>query len=150
MERLVRLRDQGALSSEEFIEQKRILLEGQSAELSTVDVRTGFTRSPLRKVSIAALLIGGFMVLYATFIYDTTISPLDASNAYSSVDTTSSLEERARAIDDLNDRIQRTMAGERVINLPRVVEQQRIFSFGALLMILGVMGYLIPLIRQRG
>lgn len=151
LERLVRLRDQGALSSEEFAEQKRILLDGDGAAASApLILSERFSAfSPLQKISAAAFIIGLCAVLYSTFIYDTTISPMDASSAYSAVDVSSSIEDKARAISEVTDQFKRTMAGERIINLPRVEEQRRIFSFGALLMILGAIGFMVPLTRGR-
>jgi len=151
LERLVRLRDQGALSSEEFAEQKRVLLEGDGMDNSAplVAAQRFSAYSPLQRISGAAFMIGLCAVLYSTFVYDTTISPMDASGAYSSVDASSSFEDRARAISDVTDRFKRTMAGERIINLPRVEEQRRIFSFGALLMIVGAIGFVVPLVRGR-
>lgn len=151
LERLVRLRDQGALSTEEFAEQKRILLEtgGVEASAPLIAAQRFSAYSPLQKISAAAFMIGLCAVLYSTFFYDTTISPMDASGAYSSVDASSSFEDRARAISDVADRFERTIAGERIINLPRVEEQRRIFSFGALLMILGAIGFVVPMVRGR-
>lgn len=151
LERLVRLRDQGALSGEEFAEQKRMLLEGDSADASAplVAAQRLSVYSSLQRISAAVFIIGLCAVLYSTFVYDTTISPMDASSAYSSVDEFSSIEDKARAISDVTDRYQRTVAGERIINFPRVEEQRRIFSFGALLMILGAIGFVVPLVRGR-
>lgn len=151
LERLVRLRDQGALSTEEFAEQKQILLEGDGTDSFTplVAGKRLSVYSPLQKISAAVFIIGLCAVLYSTFVYDTTISPMDASSAYSSVDEFSSIEDKARAISDVTDRFKRTIAGERIINLPRVEEQRRIFSFGALLMIIGAIGFVVPLVRGQ-
>lgn len=151
LERLVRLRDQGALSNEEFAEQKQILLQDDvgTGSASFAEPQGFFGYSLIQKISAAAFIIGSGAVLYSTFIYDTTISPMDASRAYSAVDETSSIEDTVRAINEVADRYERTIAGERIINLPRVEEQRRIFSFGALLMILGVLGFVVPLVRER-
>lgn len=91
-------------------------------------------------------MIGLCLVLYSTFVYDTTISPLDAASTYSS-DDSSSIEDTASAISDIVNRYERSIAGERIINLPRVEEQRRIFSFGALLMIVSTIGFVVPLVR---
>lgn len=151
LERLVRLRDQGALSAEEFAEQKRILLQGPNGGIGAFTDKSEMASaySPLQKISAAAFMIGLCSVIYSTFLYDTTISPMDVSSRYSSVDEYSSIQDRARAISDVADRYERTVAGERIINFPRVEEQRRIFSFGALLMILGAIGFAIPILPSR-
>lgn len=151
LERLVRLRDQGALSSGEFAEQKRILFDedGAAASAPLIVSERLSPHSPLQKISAAAFITGLCAVLYSTFIYDATISPMDAPSAYSSIDVSSSIEDKARAISDVNDRLERTMAGERIVNLSRLEEQRQIFSFGALLMILGAIGFVVPLARRR-
>lgn len=149
LERLVRLRDQGALSSEEFAEQKRILIEGNGAAAAVplVAAQRFSAYSLIQKISAAAFIVGLCAVLYSTFVYDTTISPMDSSGTYSSVDEFSSIEDKARAISDVTDRFNRTMAGERIINFPRVEEQRQIFLFGALLMVLGAVGFVVPSVR---
>lgn len=151
LERLVRLRDQGALSGEEFTEQKRVLFESDGADaFAPLNAAQSFhASSPLRKIGAVAFIIGLCTVLYSTFIYDTTISPMDAASPYSLVDETSSIEDRASAISDVTNRFNRTMAGERVVNLSRVEEQHRVLSFGALLMILGAAGIVISLAQKR-
>ena len=123
LEKLVKLRDLGALSDEEFAEQKRILAakwEGSGIE-QVRDFATPPVRSPLRVISVTLLAAGLFAVVYSTFIYDNTISPVEARSAYSSVDESSSLEDKARAIDDISDRFNRTLAGERIINYSSIV-----------------------------
>jgi len=151
LERMVRLRDQGALTSEEFAEQKRVLFEGDGTDASATLYATHhvLAYSKLRKISAAAFIIGLCAVIYSTFVYDTTISPMDASSAYSSVDETSSIEDRAGAVSEITSRFERTIAGERIINVPRVDEQRRIFFFGALLMILGLIGLVVRRARNR-
>lgn len=151
LERLVVLRDQGALTSEEFSEQKRILINpnGADASVSRVASRRFSNYSLLQKISIPAFIIGLCAVMYSTFVYDATISPMDATGAYSSVNDSSSIEDKVLAIRDLRDRVERTMAGERIINHSRVEEQRRMFSFGALLMILGAIGFVVPSVRNR-
>lgn len=151
LERLVQLRDTGALSSEEFAEQKRILLDASCVAPSSPAVTSErlHSYSLVQKIGAAAFVIGLSAVLHSTFFYDTTISPMDASSAYSSVDASSNIEDRARAISDLSDRLERTIAGERIINFPRVETQRRIFSFGALLMVLGAIGVAVPFMHRR-
>jgi len=151
LERLVRLRDQGALSDEEFAEQKRIVFEkdGADASVDPVISRRFSTDQPLQMISAAAFATGLCAVMYSTFVYDTTISPLDSASSFSSGDESRSIQETASAIREITDRYERTMAGERIINLPRVETQQKIFSFGALLMIIGAIGFVVPLARGR-
>lgn len=142
LERLVRLRDQGALSNEEFADQKRVLLEDKGIDSGDVLglAERLFSYSPLRKVSAASFMIGLCAVLYSTFVYDTTIRPVDLRSSHSTAEV---------VIRDVVDRYERTMAGERIINFPRVETQRRIFSFGALLMVLGTIGLVSPLARER-
>lgn len=151
LERLVALRDQGALTLEEFSEQKLILINsnGADASVSRVTSQRFSNYSLLQKISVSAFIIGLCAVLYSTFVYDTTISPLDVKSAYSSVNASSSIKDKVLAIEDLRDRAERAMAGERIINLSRIEEQRRMFSFGALLMILGAIGFVAPSLRNR-
>jgi hypothetical protein len=151
LERLVKLRDQGTLSDAEFAEQKRILFTGCETEEHVAS--TGGSRvsssTRLQKISALSFATGLCAVVYSTFLYDTTISPLDAWSDYSSVTAESSIRDRASAIGEINDRIQRSKSGERIINFPRVETQRRIFSFGALLTLLGAIGLCVPLARRR-
>lgn len=142
LERLVRLRDQGALSNDEFVKQKHILLttsQKDSGAALGVNERF-FALSMLRKVSAIAFAIGLCAVLYSTFVYDITISPLDLESNRSTAEG---------VIREVVDRYERTMAGERIINFPRVEMQRRIFSFGALLMVLGTIGFVAPFGREQ-
>lgn len=151
LERMVRLRDQGVLSSEEFAEQKRVLFESDGVDASTplYAVRHVPAYSILQRIGAAAFMIGLCAVLYSTFVYDTTISPMDASSTYSSVNETSSVNDRVSAISDVTSRFERTMAGERNLSLPRAEEQRQIFSIGAMLMILGAIGFIFPQAQKR-
>jgi hypothetical protein len=150
LERLVRLRDRGALSDHEFDAQKHLLLN-----LSDVDDLSSCrqfghvgTRPPFRNVSVVAFAIGMCAATYSTFVYDTTVSPVDAAVISTSIGPSSSIEDRARAISDVKDRLDRTLAGERLISFPRVQKQRTIFSFGALLMVLGAIGFAIPFLQR--
>lgn len=151
LERLVRLRDQGALSAEEFAEQKRLLLNGQdfsSAETSSIRVRLS-RYAPLQKISAGTFVVGLCIVLYSSFVYDTTISPMEFAGPYPKYN--GDLAEMSRSVSDLADRFERAQSGERIINFPRVEEQRRMFSFGALLMILSAIGFVAPnLIARHG
>lgn len=151
LERLVRLRNQGALTDKEFTEQKLILINENTEELtpSQQTLRRVHSISTLQRISAAAFTLGLCTVLYATFIYDTTISPMDAASSYSSVDASSSIQDRASALSEVSNRFERTVAGERIINFPRIETQRRIFWFGALLTILGAVGFLIPIAREQ-
>ena len=151
LERLVRLRDQGALSDEEFSAQKMILLAASDVPRPTKILNAGrlSTYSALQKVSALWFFVGLCGVVYSTFIYDTTISPMDIPSDYSSVTQSSSIEDQSRAINEITSRYDRTLSGERIINFPRVEKQREIFASSALLMILGAIGFSIPLRRKN-
>jgi Short C-terminal domain len=151
LERLVRLRDQGALSDEEFAAQKMILLAAGDVPRPTKISNAGrlSTYSALQRVSALWFFAGLCGVAFSIFIYDTTISPMDIPSAYSSVTESSSIEDRSQAINEIGSRFERTLSGERIINFPRVETQRQIFACSALLMILGAIGFLIPLRRKN-
>ena len=102
------------------------------------DIRAWFaSRLNQRKLSLASLGIGFCAVIYSTFIYDTTISPMDAPSSYSSVDASSSYEDRASAIAEVNDRFDRLRAGVRYSSAERLETKQQIFFVGIFLMLVG-------------
>lgn len=153
LERLARLKESGALTEEEFAKQKGLLLEQTEvvfAALHGSRPKVGGMKkiisrlSLLQNISAASFVIGLCAVTYSTFIYDPTISPLEGAGSLYLSETPTNLEEQILAIEDVSRRLKEEMAGVRTINIPRMEEQRRIFSLGALLMVLGTIGFLAP------
>lgn len=151
LERLVKLRDQKVLTDDEFAEQKRILLIDETAEdhRAAEEEASIYRYTLLQKLSALSMAVGLCAVVYSTFIYDTTISPMDVPSTFTSVDESSSFEDRADAIREINERYDLVRAGVRVTNFQRVETQQSIFSSGALLMLLGAIGFGVHYSRRR-
>lgn len=153
LERLVKLRDQQVLTEEEFLEQKQILLAG-----GAIDSSEGLNeRQPdpasrtvlLQKRRAVMFALGLCAALYSTFIYDTTISPMDVPNPYSDVTAYSSVDERSRAISEINGRYNRFRAGIRYEDDGRVTVQRAIFWGGIMLMALGGLSFWVTFSRNR-
>jgi len=91
----------------------------------------------LKGAGVVVALLGLLLAAYAQFVFDPSLSPLDTQPDYAAVGESGSPQERADAVQDLVDRYQRTVAGERTVNLGRLAEQQRIFYFGLLMILIG-------------
>lgn len=153
LERLVKLRDKKVLTDEEFLEQKQILLAGGA--IDSGEAQKERQPDPASRISIlqkrraAMFALGLCAALYSTFIYDTTISPMDVPNPYSDVNAYSSVDERSRAISEISGRYNRLRAGIRYEDDGRVTMQRVIFWGGIVLMGLGGLSFLVTVSRNR-
>ena len=93
--------------------------------------------------------VGLAMSAYAHFIFDPTVSPSDLAGPYDGVTAESSIQDRSDAINDLAERYKRTLSGERIINVKRLADQQRIFFFGLILALLGGVIYYLGFKASR-
>lgn len=145
LERLSELRQSGALSEKEFNVQKELLLSPETGLLSKKTQRQHLDRdgskkivnkqTKLKRLGVVIGLLGLITAGYAQFGFDPTVSPMDGLNRSEHTDL--SPQDELDEINDILDRYQRTLAGERTVNLYKLEEQRRLFNFGLALTLLG-------------
>ena len=74
LEKLIRLRDVGALTEEEFAERKARLMDGENGTYVETEAGGSGRRSVLSTVGLLTTIFGFLIVLYAGWIYDPTVT----------------------------------------------------------------------------